>query len=224
MAGGLGKRLLPLTANTPKPMLPLGDKPIIEHNIDNLISYGVENIYISVSYLSEQIIDYFGNGQKKGVSINYIFEDKPLGTIGAVRNFDNYQNDHILVMNSDLFTNINFEKFFIEHTLENADITVATIPYEVAIPYAILEHDKNNVLAFKEKPHNTYFANAGIYLIKKEVLNYIPKNEFFNMTDLMQTILDKKQKLIHFPIYGYWIDIGQHADYQKAQEIVKHFF
>ncbi len=222
MAGGKGKRLLPLTEKTPKPMLPLGNKPIIEHNIDRLISYGVENIYISINYLGEQIKEYFGDGSKKGISIKYIEEDSPLGTIGALRNTDDYQNNDILVMNSDLFTNINFENFYIDHKTSDAAMTIASIPYTINIPYAILHKENGVIKSLQEKPVYTQYANAGIYLIQKKHIYEIPKNTFFNTTDLIEKLLSKNQKIIDSLIYGYWIDIGQHNDYKKAQEIIKH--
>lgn len=222
MAGGKGERLRPLTDNTPKPMLPLGGKPIIEHNIDRLISFGIDTITISVRYLSEQIISYFGNGSSKGISINYIEEDAPLGTIGCVAQIGQIYHEAILLLNSDVYTNIDFEDFYLNFEKENADMAVASIPYSVDIPYAIMELNENNITSFKEKPKNTYYANAGIYLIKKESLEHIPKNSFFNATDLMNCIMANNGKLIHRPITGYWIDIGKHDDYNKAQEIIKH--
>lgn len=222
MAGGKGERLLPLTEKTPKPMLQLGDKPIIEHNIDKLISFGIDTITISVRYLSEQIINYFGDGSSKGISINYIEEDTPLGTIGSVAQIDEINHNTILVLNSDVFTNINLEDFYLNFEKENADMAVASIPYSVDIPYAIMELNDNTITSFKEKPKNTYYANAGIYLIKKESIKYIPKNSFFNATDLMDVIMTNNGKLIHSPITGYWIDIGKHDDYNKAKEIIRH--
>lgn len=222
MAGGKGERLRPLTEKTPKPMLPLGDKPIIEHNIDRLISFGINTITISVRYLSEQIISYFGDGSSKGISINYIEEDAPLGTIGCVAQIGQINHEAILVLNSDVLTNIDFEDFFLDFEKENADMAVASIPYSVDIPYAIMELNENNITSFKEKPKNTYYANAGIYLIKKEILQHIPGNSFFNATDLMDCIITNNGKLIHRPITGYWIDIGKHDDYNKAKEIIRH--
>jgi NDP-sugar pyrophosphorylase family protein len=214
--------LRPLTDKTPKPMLPLGGKPIIEHNIDRLISFGIENITISVRYLSEQIINYFGDGTSKGISIDYIEEDVPLGTIGCVAKIDQIDQDAIIVLNSDVFTNIDFEDFYLDFEKENADMAVASIPYSVDIPYAIMELRENNITSFKEKPKNTYYANAGIYLINKQSLKHIPRNSFFNATDLMDCILANHGKLIHRPITGYWIDIGKHDDYNKAKEIIRH--
>ena len=222
MAGGRGERLRPLTDKMPKPMLPLGNKPIIEHNIDRLISVGIETITISVRYLSEQIINYFGDGSSKGISINYIVEDFPLGTIGSLSLMKNIEHETILVLNSDVFSSIDFEDFYLNFINANAEMAVASIPYSVDIPYAIMELNDNCITSFKEKPKNTYYANAGIYLIKKESLNLIPENSFFNATDLMDCIITNYGKLIHSPITGYWIDIGKHDDYNKAKEIIKH--
>ena len=222
MAGGRGERLRPLTDHTPKPMLPLGNKPIIEHNIDRLISFGIETITISVRYLSDQIINYFGDGSAKGVSINYIEEDAPLGTIGCLSLIENFEQKVVLVLNSDIFTSIDFEDLYLNFITADADMAVASIPYTVDIPYAIMELNDNCITSFKEKPKNTYYANAGIYLIKKEIVSLIPKNSFYNATDLMNGIIAKKGKLIHHPITGYWIDIGKHDDYNKAKEIIKH--
>jgi dTDP-glucose pyrophosphorylase len=222
MAGGRGERLRPLTDRTPKSMLPLGNKPIIEHNIDRLISYGIETMTISVGYLPDQIITYFGDGSAKGISINYVEEDIPLGTIGSLSLIAHINQDTVLVLNSDIFSNIDFEDFYLNFISDNALMAVASIPYSVDIPYAIMELNDNNITSFKEKPKNTYYANAGIYLIKKESLSFIPKNTFFNATDLMDCIIANNGKLIHSPITGYWIDIGKQDDYNKAKEIIKH--
>jgi len=222
MAGGKGERLRPLTEKTPKPMLQLGDKPIIEHNIDRLTQYGIEKIYISINYLGEQIKNYFGDGSSKSISIEYIEEDKFLGTGGAIRLVNNFKSEYILVMNSDLFTDIDFEDLYLNTINADAEIGIASIPYTVNIPYAIFDRDDNRVLSFKEKPNNTHYANAGIYILKKELVERIPENKFYNMTDLIQDVLDQGGMVIQNPIYGYWIDIGMHEDYNKAKEIVKH--
>lgn len=222
MAGGKGERLRPLTDKTPKPMLTLANKPIIEHNIDRLISFGIDTITISVRYLSEQIINYFGDGFNKGIKISYIEEDIPLGTIGCISQIKKSEHDALLVLNSDIFTNINFEDFYLDFEKENADMAVASIPYSVDIPYAIMELNDNNITSFKEKPKQTFYANAGIYLIRDKCLEYIPKNAFFNATDLMEKIIKHQGKLIHSPITGFWIDIGKHDDYVKAQQIAKY--
>lgn len=222
MAGGKGERLRPLTDKIPKPILPLGNKTIIEHNIDNLISYGIETITISVRYLAKKIMKFLGDGSAKGITINYIEEDIPLGTIGCLSLIENFEYHAILILNSDIFSNIDFEEFYLNFIDEQAEMAVASIPYPIDIPYAILELKENNIISFIEKPKNIYYANAGIYIIKKECISNIPKNQFYNAIDLMDYILSNNGKLIHSPITGYWIDIGRHEDYNKAKEIAKH--
>ncbi len=224
MAGGRGKRLSPLTDDVPKPMLPLGKKPIIEYNIDRLISFGIKKIYISVKYLGEQIVEYFGDGSSKGIDIEYIWEDKPLGTAGALSLVDNFETDHVLLMNSDLFTNVNFEEMFLKLIDKKADMVVASTEYKVDVPYAVFECGSDmKVENFKEKPTYVYHSNAGVYAFKKEWISEIPKDAFFDITDLMDKIVFDKGLLLHNPIRGYWIDIGKPADYKNAQEFIKHF-
>jgi dTDP-glucose pyrophosphorylase len=222
MAGGEGMRLRPLTLNTPKPLIKIGDKPIIEYNIDSLNSYGVDNLYITIKYLGEKIVDYFKDGKEKNIKINYTKEGESMGTIGSITLIDNFLHDNILVMNSDILTNIDFEDFYKSFQMSDADMAVATIPYQVTLPYGIVECDQHLILGIKEKPTYTYYSNAGIYLIKKSALDYIPKNTFYNATDLMQSLLDDHKKVFNYPILGYWLDIGKHEDYIKAQQDVQH--
>jgi dTDP-glucose pyrophosphorylase len=222
MAGGKGERLRPLTDKKPKPMLPLGNKPIIEYNIDRLISFGIENIYISINYLGDQIVDYFGDGSEKGINIRYLKEEKFLGTIGSVKMVEEFQNPYVLVMNSDLFTDVDVEDLLLNLQREDGDLTVASIPYTVNIPFAILKRENDRITGLKEKPSNTHYANAGIYLMKQEIIDVIPEVEFFNATDLIEKVIDTGGKVIDNPITGYWIDIGRHEEYEKAKEIVKH--
>lgn len=223
MAGGEGKRLRPLTLNTPKPLLIVGDKPIIEHNIDRLVNYGVKNIHLSVNYLAEQIKDYFKDGSNKGINIQYVVEDKPMGTVGSVLLVDKFEHDEIIIMNSDLLTNIDFEDFYQSFKSSNSDMAVAATSYTVDVPYAVLEVDGNNhVTSLKEKPRYTYYSNAGIYILKKKLLDLIPQGEFFDITDLMEIVVAKQLKLLTYPITGYWLDIGRPEEYKKAQEDIKH--
>ena len=222
MAGGRGKRLSPLTDTVPKPMLPLGEKPIIEHNIDRLISYGIKKFYISVKYLGEQIEDYFGDGSKKGVKIEYIWEEEPLGTAGALSLVQNFETENILLMNSDLFTNIDFEDLYLDMINNDAKMAVASTEYKIDVPYAVFETNEERVIAFKEKPSYVYHSNAGIYILNTSLINRIPKNEFYDITTLMESLVDEGGKLIHSPIIGFWIDIGKPIDYKQAQEFVKH--
>jgi dTDP-glucose pyrophosphorylase len=222
MAGGKGARLLPLTEQTPKPLLKVGNKPIIEYNTDRLASYGIRNINITVNYLGEQIVDYFKANNKHQIDFNYVEEDKPLGTIGALKLIENFNNDYILLMNSDLLTNADFEDIFNNFLLKEGDALVATIPYKVNIPYGVVETKAGYVTNIKEKPSYTYYSNAGIYIFKKECLNFVPDNTFFNATDLIETLLAKDKKIINYPILTYWLDIGKHEDFEKAQEDIKH--
>ncbi|MCE2971981.1 MAG: nucleotidyltransferase family protein [Bacteroidota bacterium] len=221
MAGGRGERLKPLTDTIPKPLLPVGNKPIIKHNLDRLRLFGIDDFWISLRYLGDMIKDFIGDGIDDGINIKYITEQIPLGTIGSVSLIDDFQHDYLLVMNSDLLTNIDFEKFFIDFLESGADLSVATIPYNVNIPYAILSTSNNLVSSFQEKPTYTYFANAGIYLMKKSVCDLIPKDLFYNTTDLLQCLLNEKYKVISFPLRGYWLDIGKHDDYSKAQQDIE---
>lgn len=222
MAGGKGERLLPLTKTIPKPMLKVGDKPIIEYNIDQLKAYGIQHFHISVNYLGNVISDYFKDGSDKGISIQYLTEEKPMGTLGSVSMVEEFQKEDILVMNSDLLTNIDFADFYNEFREHEADMAVATIPYHVDLPYAIMELDGVKVTAFKEKPRYTYFANAGIYLIKKSLASLVPKDSFYNATDLMSLLIQKQKKLINYPILDYWLDIGKPEDFARAQKDILH--
>ena len=222
MAGGLGSRLKPLTDSVPKPLLKIGDKTIIDYNIDRLRKFGVDDFWISVRYLGEQIEKHFENGESRGINIEYIRETTPLGTIGAVSQINNFQHDHVLVTNSDILTNLDYEDFFLDFIAKDADMSVVTIPFDVDIPYAVMETKENRILSFIEKPTYTYYSNGGIYLIKKSILRKIPKNKFFNSTDLMEELIKENLKIISYPMRQYWLDIGKHKDFDKAQEDIKH--
>ena len=221
MAGGKGTRLKPLTDNTPKPLLVVGDKPILEHNIDHLKSAGVEKFHISLAYKGEQIEEYFGDGENKAIDIKYVNENEPLGTAGALTLNKDYSNDYLLLMNSDLLTDFDIDKMFEFFMENNSDMVVATIPYEVEIPYGVVETDDRRVIDLIEKPKYTYQSNAGIYLLKKEVIEYIPKNSPFNATDLIESLIKDKKVVMNYPLYCYWLDIGNPADYQKAQKDIQ---
>jgi dTDP-glucose pyrophosphorylase len=221
MAGGRGERLKPLTDTTPKPLLKVGEKPIIEHNIDRLNTYGIDYIWISVRYLGQQLVDYFKDGSEKGLRINYVWEESALGTAGALALVDNFIHDHVLMMNSDLLTNIDFEDLYLFLENHMADFVVACIPYKVNVPYAVMEIRDKMVTGFKEKPTYTHYSNAGIYLMKREVLEHIPKNKPFNATDLMDLLIQSNKKVVAYPLVDYWLDIGRHEDFVKAQIDIK---
>ncbi len=222
MAGGKGERLRPLTLETPKPLLKVGDKCIIDHNIDRLISYGVKHISVTVNYLKEQIEEHFAEPRGE-VKVQTVREPKFLGTIGSIKFVENFYNDTVLVMNSDLFTNINYEDFFLHFKEYDADMSVAAVPYSVQVPYGIFKiEERRNITGLVEKPTYDYYANAGIYLIKKSALDLIPEDTFFNATDLIEKLISEGKKVIRFPLNGTWIDIGNPQEYQKANELVKH--
>ncbi len=221
MAGGRGQRLMPLTKNIPKPLLEVGGTPILERNVDRLIRFGISNIHISVNHLSELIVDFFTTTEKDA-NIQFIYEDTPLGTIGAAGLVGKFTHDHVLVMNSDLLTNINFEEMYRTAIEENADMVIAGIPYPVNIPYAVMETSSDQVTNLVEKPTYEYLCNAGIYIIRKEALAYIPKGEPFNATDLIELLLKESKQVITYSCREYWLDIGQHKDYERAQRDIEH--
>lgn len=221
MAGGKGERLRPLTEKTPKPLLPVGGKAIIDHNIDRLIANGVKHINVTINYLGEQLEEHFLE-PKGEVKIQTVREPKYLGTIGSIRFVKEFHNDTILVMNSDLFTNINYEDFFLHFKEHNAEMSVAAVPYTVSVPYGIFDLDGRNIHGLIEKPTYNYYANAGIYLIKRSAIDEIPEDTFFNATDLIEKLIAEGKRVIRFPLNGTWIDIGNPQEYQKANELVKH--
>lgn len=221
MAGGKGERLRPLTNDTPKPLLKVGGKCIIDYNIEQLARNGITNISVTTNYLSEQIEEHFET-PVYGVMVKCVKEPRRLGTIGSLSLVENFYNDTILIMNSDLLTSINYEEFYLNHIDRNADMTVAVIPYMVSVPYAIFRHDNNTVLGLEEKPTFNYYANAGIYLIKKEHLNYIDKERYLDATDFIDLLISNGLNVTQFPINGTWIDIGSPDDFRQAQELMKH--
>lgn len=223
MAGGKGERLRPLTEKTPKPLIKVGEKCIIDYNIDSLISYGIKNIFVTVNYLGEQLEEHFKE-KRDGIKINTVKEPKYLGTIGSIKFVESFYNDTILVMNSDLFTNIDYEDFYLHFKEHDADMSVAAVPYIVKVPYGVFNLEGRNIKGVTEKPTISYYANAGIYLIKKELLKLIPENKFYNATDFMSSLINNNYKVIRYPISGYWIDIGQHDELERAKEIVKHIY
>ena len=221
MAGGKGERLRLLTEKTPKPLLPVGGKAIIDHNVDRLISYGVNHISVTVNYLKEQIENHYRE-PRNGVEIQTVREPKFLGTIGSIRFVPEFYNDTVLVMNSDVFTNIDYEDFFLHFQQHDAEMSVAAIPYNVAIPYGIFDLEGRNIKGLIEKPKYNYYANAGIYLIKRRALDEIPEETMFHATDLVEKLIAEGKKVIRYPLNGTWVDIGNPQEYQKANDLVKH--
>lgn len=221
MAGGKGERLRPLTEKIPKPLLKVGDKAIIDHNIDRLIHYGVNNISVTVNYLGEQLEEHYRIPRGE-VQVNTVREPKFLGTIGSIKFVKVFHHDTVLIMNSDLFTNINYEDFYLHFVEHQADMSVAAVPYTVSVPYGIFDLNGREIRGLIEKPTYNYYANAGIYLIKKSALDEIPENTFFNATDLIEKLIAEGKRVVRFPLNGTWIDIGNPQEYQRANELIKH--
>ncbi len=221
MAGGKGERLRPLTERTPKPLLKVGEKAIIDHNIDRLIEYGVKHISVTVNYLGEQLEEHFAEPRGE-VQVQTVREPKFLGTIGSIRFVKEFFNDTVLVMNSDLFTNINYEDFYLHFKQHDADMSVAAVPYDVDIPLGILNLDGRIITGLLEKPHFGYYANAGIYMIRKSVIDLIPEDKMFHSTDLVEALIAAGRKVIRFPLNGTWIDIGTPQEYKRANDMVKY--
>lgn len=222
MAGGKGERLRPLTLDCPKPLLKIGDKAIIDRNINALAENGIKNISVTVNYLKEQLIRHYAEPIEAGFKVSCVAEQQFLGTIGALTLVREFHNDTILVMNSDLLTNIDYEDFYLHFQENEAMMSAAAIPYTISIPYGIFELEGRDIKGIAEKPVYNLYANAGIYLLKKEALKYIPEGRVFNATDLIDTLAADGQRVIRYPLTGLWIDIGTPEEYRKAQEFAKH--
>lgn len=220
MAGGFGTRLRPLTDDTPKPMLPVGDKPILEHTIEQLKQVGIHHINITTHYQPEKIKDHFGDGSEFGVDIEYVSEDRPLGTAGAV-GLVNAGAEPMLVINGDILTSVDFQAMHRYHRKHQADMTLGVRRYDFKVPYGVVECQGAQVRGISEKPEFAFLVNAGIYLLEPSVRQFIPPDERFDMTDLMDVLIAKGRTVASFPIMEYWLDIGQIDDYKKAQTDIK---
>ena len=221
MAGGKGERLRPMTLTTPKPLLEICGKAIIDYNVEALTAVGIENITVATRYLAEKLYKHFET-PVAGVQVRCITEDAPMGTIGAASLIKHKKGGNTLVMNSDLLTSISFEDMYIKHISEQADITIAAIPYTVSVPFAILTTDGNAVTGLEEKPTYSYYANAGIYIISNHLLSQLPTDSPTDATTLIENAIRDNYKVVYYPINGTWIDIGAPADFAHAQELMRH--
>lgn len=219
MAGGQGTRLRPLTETTPKPLLPVGDKPVLERTIGQLRDAGVRQVFVATHYKPEAFSGHFGNGQSFGVSIDYIEEDQPLGTAGALASLA--PSEPLLVINGDIVTELNYRALHAFHQESHAELTVGVREYEFKVPFGVIDTDGVVVRGIKEKPVQRFFVNAGVYLMQPEVCRLVPKGCRFDMTDLIDALLERGRHVVAFPIREYWIDIGQMDDYERAQTDVK---
>lgn len=220
MAGGLGIRLRPLTEETPKPMLTVGDRPLLEIIIEQLRDAGIKRVSIATHHKAEQIPSHFGDGRQFGIELGYVTEDQPLGTAGAL-GLMGQPNDTTLVINGDILTQVNFRSMLAYHREHAADVTVAVRKYDLRVPYGIVNCEGPFVSGLQEKPQIECFINAGIYLLEPSVYQFIPNGKNLDMTDLIQTLLNYNRPVAAFPIREYWLDIGQHGDYEQAQLDIK---
>lgn len=215
MAGGEGRRLRPLTAEVPKPMLPLGRRPLLALLVERLASQGIRNVYISVNYLRHVIRDYFGNGSAFGVRITYLEEQQPLGTAGALAQLAGSVRDPILVMNGDLVTTLDFTRMLQHHRQAGYLMTVGTRALTIEVPFGVLEVSGQEVRAIREKPQQQFFISCGVYTLEPQLLNRIPVDSYFDMPALIQEAL-RAGKVGAFPIHEYWRDIGRPDEYYRV--------
>ena len=218
MVGGLGTRLRPLTETTPKPMLKVGNKPILQTIIEKFAEYGYTNIIMCVNYKSDIIQDYFKDGSDFGVKIEYILEEQRMGTAGALSLLKDKPNEPFFVMNGDLLTNVNFEHLHNYHIATNSMATMCVREYDFQVPYGVVNIKDSKIVSIEEKPVHKFFVSAGIYMLSSEVLNYIPKNEFFDMPTLFEKLISLNKNTVSFPLREYWLDIGRMEEYKKAND------
>lgn len=218
MVGGLGTRLRPLTEDTPKPMLKVGNKPILQTIVEKFAEYGYLNIVMCVNYKSHIIQDYFGDGKEFGVDIEYIFEEKRMGTAGALSLLKDKPTEPFFVMNGDLLTNVNFEHLHDFHISNNSMGTMCVREYDFQVPYGVVKVNDSNIVSIEEKPIHKFFVSAGIYMLSPEVLDFIPQKKFYDMPTLFEQLIKEKKNTISFPLREYWLDIGRIEEYKKANE------
>lgn len=217
MAGGLGKRLRPLTDKCPKPMLKVGNKPILETILESLISRGLYKFYISVNYLSDMIEKYFGDGSRFGVEIQYIRETKPMGTAGALYLLPSIPEHPAIVMNGDILTQVDFGDFLDFHSSHAAVATMATRKFSYQVPYGVIRYENEEIVQIEEKPTQDFFVNAGMYVLSPEAIASVKREEFLDMPVLFSNLIAEKKKTMFYKVKDYWIDIGHISDYNQAQ-------
>lgn len=220
MAGGRGERLRPMTLTRPKPLLEVGGKPIIDYNVESLMRHGVSDIYVTVNYLKEQIEEHFADSRWQG-RVHCIEEPRRLGTMGSLALIDSFSHDQVLMMNSDLLTNIDFDKLWQHHIGSGASLTMSTVPYSVAVPFAILRMEGERVVGLEEKPTFNHFANAGVYMMERTLIERIPKGEYLDAPDFIEQLIADGLKVGHYPIEGTWIDIGSPDDFRHADTLMR---
>ncbi len=219
LAGGMGTRLRPLTFSIPKPLLPVGEKPILEIILSKLKSYNLTDIVLAVGYKSELIKTYFGDGSNLGISINYVKEDKPLGTAGPLwllkKNFD--ITEPVLLMNGDILTTLNFRKMIDFHKTKDADITIGIMKHEQKTPFGVIELEGDSIKTITEKPTFSFDVSAGIYILNPSVIDMVPENTTYQMPDLINSAMNKGKKVLGYKVKEYWIAVEHMGNYEEAR-------
>ena len=223
MAGGMGSRLGELTKDTPKPMLHVGKKPILENLIENFLECGFHKFYVSVNFKSEKITEYFGDGRKWGAQIEYLHETKRLGTAGGLSLITEVLEEPFLVTNGDVLTTLNYEELLDFHTECNSTATMCTREYKYTIPYGVVDTEHSRICALKEKPSSLFNINAGVYVLEPQVLEIIPKDTFFDMTTLFEKLVEKKKGTFAYNVKDYWIDVGHASEFQQANRDINDY-
>jgi NDP-sugar pyrophosphorylase family protein len=221
MAGGFGTRLQPLTENTPKPLLPVGGKPILAWIVEGLVGHGIADIWLTTHYHAEQIRAYFGDGSDWGARIRYVHEQEPLGTAGALSLMPERFDTPFLLMNADLLTRLNYRSLYRFHVDVGAVMTVCVKQHSIQVPYGVVEVENGLVRDLSEKPSRHLHINAGIYVLSPELLDEVPRHRPYNITDMIRRLLAEGKKTASFPIREYWLDIGHMPDYRQAQADVE---
>ncbi len=222
LAGGKGTRLKPYTSVIPKPLVPVGERAILEILVTRLKKAGVDEIYICLNHFAEIIIAFFGDGSRFGLKINYSIEQEPLGTVAPIKLIRELP-DHFLVMNGDLLTDLNFSDLFQYHLEGRSLLTVSTYIRNMKIDFGVIDVDEKSMLAkgFREKPEYTFSVSMGVYVMNRKVLDFVPDSTSFGFDDLMLTLLKKNEPARLYPYHGYWLDIGRPDDYEKANDDIE---
>lgn len=216
MAGGLGTRLRPLTNDRPKPLVSVGNKPLLETIIETFVQQNFHRFYLSINYKAEMIKNHFADGAKWNADIHYLEENQRLGTAGPLSLIPEIPNEPLIVMNSDLLTRVNFQQLLDYHTQQESKATMCVREYDFQVPFGVVSMENNQITGIDEKPVHNFFVNAGIYVLEPEVLKFIEKDDMLDMTQLFERIINDGEKTAAYPIHEYWLDIGQIGDYERA--------
>ena len=218
MAGGVGARLRPLTDGTPKPMLKVGDKPLLETILENFVSHGCRRFFISVNYMAEKVEAHFGDGGKWGVSIDYLRESRELGTAGALSLLPADMEHPLILMNGDILTRVDFQQLLGFHRDHDAKLTMCIRDYHMQVPFGVVQLEDHRIAQIDEKPVHHFFVNAGIYVIEPSALALVPKETRFDMPQLVTAMTENGEEIVAFPLREYWLDVGRIDDFERAND------